>query len=416
MYSRLKLPLLALCLAVALAAIPRTAPASDIFERLGSLTLQQNDETALPSAVVATDGAHAYFGTSVWPPRIVKVDLLNLERVDALIFSTPTPPSITTAMVSPDGQYGYFGSDNDNGIVQRVDLETFTTAGRVTLTGLGGVLSGAMSPDGSLAYFGTSSSPANVVMVDLTTMSIVETLAMEEGINRLSSAAITPDGKRGFFGTETDPASIVRVDLATMKSYESFTAKGNEMVLRTALMAPDGLHVYFGSGDSPARILKVDVDQFEQVETLTLEEGFGSPGFDGEYMVRASAISADGKYAYFGTHAVPGRVVRVDLEAFERVDALTLPDNEVLLRSAAMSPDGTRVYFGTGASPGRVVEIRVDQILTGEQRSAGDLNASGCTDFADFLLMLDLWGRFIDGAPIGFSEFLGLLQNWRGAC
>ncbi len=409
MVSKRSSLLWAVCLILTL--FPAAAIASDIFERLRSVTLQPIDETALPSAVVAPDGAHAYFGTTVWPTRIVKVDLLNLQRVGSLVIGSTDNP-ITTAMISPDGRYGYFGSDTPNGTLTRVDLETFTTAGSVSLPGLGGVLSGVMSPDGNHAYIGTSSSPAHVVMIDLVSMQVVESLAMQEGINRLSSAAITPDGKHAFFGTETSPASIVRVELTTLKEYDAFTAKGGEMVLRTAVMSPNEPFVYFASGDSPSRILKVGVERFEQMDTLLLQEGPG-PGFPGEDMVRSSAITPDGRFAYFGTHTVTARVVKVDLEKFERVGALTLPNDEAFLRSGDVSPDGSRVYFGTGGSPGRVVEIRVDQILPEEARAIGDLDNNGCLDFRDFVLVLELWGFFIDGTPIGFQEFLALLEHWR---
>ena len=48
----------------------------------------------------------------------------------------------------------------------------------------------------------------------------------------------------------------------------------------------------------------------------------------------------------------------------------------------------------------------------GAWRLRGDLNNDGCTDFADFLLLLENWGQLWEGIVIDFSDFLALLENW----
>ena len=48
----------------------------------------------------------------------------------------------------------------------------------------------------------------------------------------------------------------------------------------------------------------------------------------------------------------------------------------------------------------------------GAWRLRGDLNNDGCTDFADFLLLLENWGQLWEGVVMDFSDFLALLENW----
>lgn len=49
-------------------------------------------------------------------------------------------------------------------------------------------------------------------------------------------------------------------------------------------------------------------------------------------------------------------------------------------------------------------------------RELGDFNSDGCTDFADFIFLLENWGEDIDGEPMGFEDFLALLENWGHGC
>jgi PKD repeat protein len=75
-----------------------------------------------------------------------------------------------------------------------------------------------------------------------------------------------------------------------------------------------------------------------------------------------------GDFAYFGTH-LPGKVVRIDLADFRRVDALKpyIPqwDAHVAgLRGGVMHPDGHFAYYGTPEIPGWAVGVDLVSFAT----------------------------------------------------
>jgi len=66
------------------------------------------------------------------------------------------------------------------------------------------------------------------------------------------------------------------------------------------------------------------------------------------------------KSNYFGTISTnPGKIVKIALSNFSRVNALTLESGESGLASAVVDPAGDFAYFGTWTDPGAVAMIFV---------------------------------------------------------
>jgi hypothetical protein len=105
---------------------------------------------------------------------------------------------------------------------------------------------------------------------------------------------------------------------------------------------------------------------FERVGGLTLPTG--------EDRLTSAVMDPAGRFAYFGTQTVPGRVVKVDLATSTHVATLTLAAGEDYLLSAVIDPAGRYAYFGTYTSPGRVVKIDLDSFTRVGARTlaAGD--------------------------------------------
>ncbi len=79
---------------------------------------------------------------------------------------------------------------------------------------------------------------------------------------------------------------------------------------------------------------------------------------------------------------------------------------------------GQVVLFG-----GHDGELLNDTWLYGPQyeippgaRAVGDFENTGCTDFQDFIFLLENWGEEIDGNVLGFDDFITLLENWGEGC
>lgn len=329
------------------AAASTGAVSASTFERVGAIVLASGEQE-LNSAVIAPDGAHAYFGTFTAPGRIVKVDLATFERVDALTLATGENV-LQAGVIDPDGRFAYFGTYTDPGMVVKVDLLTFERVAALTFEDEGQVLSALMAPDGSFAYFGTADSPGKIVKVDLSTFQPAGVLELAEALG--GGAAIDPAGTSAFVTTRLgSPGALLKVDLASFEQVDSVELVADQQVgpaLAAVAVDPAGTAAYVATYTSPAKVLKVDLGTFTLVGTLTLGTG-------DEYL-RTAVIDPAGAYAYFG--ALFNRVIRVDLTNFERLDAVALNSDEFPW-SAVMDPIGGFMYLGTVASsPGKVVKI-----------------------------------------------------------
>lgn len=179
-----------------------------------------------------------------------------------------------------------------------------------------------------------------------------------------ASAVVDPAGRYAYFGTGTPPGQVVKVDLQTLERIGAVMLPGGEgeepeKYLYSAVIDPAGRYAYFGTGTYPGKVVKIDLQSFERVSAITLEPG--------EEVLRAAVIDPAGQFAYFGTDSFPAHVVKIDLGSFERVGALDL--NEGILTSAVMDPAGQFAYFGL--SVGFVAKVDLasftltDSIYTG---------------------------------------------------
>lgn len=142
--------------------------------------------------------------------------------------------------------------------------------------------------------------------------------------------------------------------------YEVLTFEPGEDGLSSVVFDSVAGFAYFGTCGDQGRIVRVDLSTFQRVDALVLEAG--------EDCLRAAVLEPASRTAYFGTSNGPGRVVKIDLETFERVEAITFEPGEGPLVSAVFHPESGLAYFGTSTTPGRIVELdlatfrRVDAI------------------------------------------------------
>jgi hypothetical protein len=230
----------------------------------------------------------------------------------------------------------------------------------------------------------------------------------------LASAVVDPGGRYAYFGTSTPPAQIIKVDLQTLQRVDAITLPGGsgedvESFLFAGVIDPAGHFAYFGTGSYPAKIVKIDLDHFERVDALTLDLG--------EDVTRSAAIDPAGHFAYFGTDTEPVHIVKIDLTTFERVGAIDPdPTLSYVDSAAAIDPSGQFAYFGVQF--GSIVKIdlanfaRVGSVDTG----VGTLLASALVDhngqFAYFSTE-DAPGRIVklDLASFTVSDMLTLASG-----
>ncbi len=75
-----------------------------------------------------------------------------------------------------------------------------------------------------------------------------------------------------------------------------------------------------------------------------------------------------------------------------------------------VAPSGAVAVTGKGGLMGGMVTVLYSGV---SGREVGDFNGDGCTDFADFVFLLENWATLALGEPaIGFGDFLAMLENW----
>jgi DNA-binding beta-propeller fold protein YncE len=226
---------------------------------------------------------------------------------------------------------------------------------------------------------------------DLPPFERIGSLTLDPGEDQLSSAVIDPAGDFAYVGTT---AGVVKIDLAAFARVGVVPAPSPQ----AGVVDPAGKYAYFAMPFMvPGRVIKIDLDTFEKVDELTLELG--------ESFFRAGVIDPTGRYAYFGTSGprpLPGqpgyiaRLVRVDLQTFERAGALAMPSYAYEIASAAVAPDGRYAYVGANTT-GFPVVLRVDL-----DTFAGD-------DIAALSVSETSWAGPVAVDPTGAFAYFGTL-------
>ena len=308
-------------------------------------------------------GDYAYVATSTSPLRILKVDLASFQVVDRVTLAEGEN-GVVAGVIDPEGRYAYVATLTRPPRVVKVDLDALTRVGAIAFEGnLEWSNAGAvMDPAGRHAYF--AGRDRRLMRIDLDDFS----WDPDEGVLELSwggtsgphTAVIDPDGSHAYFPMQqgTGEPVLVKVDLGAFEEVGTLAlpaASGMSPIngqAASSAVAPDGSHAYFSHYNAPTRISKVDLDAFALVDALELEAF--------EFHAAATLVSPDGAYAYLGVgpFSTANSVVKVDLDAFERLGVLRMPNNtERNFKSGAIAPDGSRAYFGASTNPGRLVEI-----------------------------------------------------------
>ncbi len=197
------------------------------------------------------------------------------------------------------------------------------------------------------------------------------------GIGILLNSILGPVG----WSAANASARVVKVDLVREQRIASLPLHNGDLPAG-ALITFGERRGFLGTDSVPGRVIELNLDTFERAGEITLPAG--------EDRLVSGAVGPGGEFAYFGTNTTPGRVVKIELEEFERADALTLPLGENELRVALMAPEGDAVYFATSGYPARLVRIdletfeRTDSLLLEEGEGdivSGFLSPEGDTAY-----------------------------------
>jgi len=260
---------------------------------------------------------------------------------------------------SVDGQHGYFATSSVPAEIVKVDLETFEFIDSITLEpGESGLRSGFISPDGEYAYFGTATSPGRVIRVSLETFERKDALELEDGMDSLRAGFVDHQGQYGYFGTYTTPGQLVRIDLEAFEPAGAIEMDidSNERNITRSVIDPEGEFAYLTTSRGvevgtvpPAHVIKIELEAFERVDAITLGPG--------EHWLSSVHMDPAGEYIWAVNSMSTGRVARIGLDPFERIDTLVLPSEDERIQSGVIDASGNFAYLGTRTDPPRVVKV-----------------------------------------------------------
>lgn len=227
--------------------------------------------------------------------------------------------------------------------------------------------------DGYL-YAGRRTSPAKVYKIDPLTMTTVAIWTAPSGMN--SARGLTALGDFLYATLDTLPARIYAIDPSTMTTvdpwigpiavdcgnslacdenyiYITFIASGPSEVYKIGPVPPlaylitacrDSSYAYFAANMDPGRVAKIDLDAFSHVDTLIFDEGDSYP--------QSCALKSGN--ALFGLFKDPGRIVQVELAGFTEAAKQDFVAGEAYFRGGAPNTKGS---FCCRLTPGKLVNI-----------------------------------------------------------
>jgi hypothetical protein len=278
---------------------------------------------AYPNSVRSTDGRYLYAVTYGMPSKIVTVRLSDFSVINTY---TTSLNRVRGAAVGPS-----IASDAA-GVTEGIVLASDETPSKVVRVrvGAGGIPSSESSP-----YI----------------------LSGSEG--NASSVALDASGENAIIGS-TD-TKLLRLQLSDMSRLNFSQYSGGASVLRRVIQPSDRSFAYFSSyGGSSGIILKV------RTSDMAVVSDSGAPP------LYASGISADGVYGIFATVGVPSTVFRLRLSDFSLEGSYMLSYALQNVHSIAVSADGSYAYVGSHTRPSRLEEVRMSD---GEQSNVIEIGS-----------------------------------------
>ena len=200
-------------------------------------------------------------------------------------------------------------------------------------------------------------------------------ITLNPGENYLRSAVLWEgpsivDGY-AYFGTGTSPGNVVGVRTRGSPGLSDWFGRvgvlnlgSGENDLRSAVIDPVHGYAYFGTHTLPGRVVKINFLGLSRVDALTL--------LMGEYNLDCAVIDTAKGFAYFGASAVPSRIVKINLSSFSRVGGLILEAGEDLVQCGVIDTAKGFAYFGTYY--GTIVKINLSTFTRSDHLATSSEN------------------------------------------
>ncbi|GEM_PF-5723855 len=305
------------------------------------------DESPLFCSTYDPDTGIAYYGTYQEPAKIIRVNLPDFFRIDRLEFSH-VEKSVGTLLTRPSTHHLFAGITNaDPASVVKIDSEEFIRDSSVSCApGFSNLRCGMVDSSGDFAYFATFDSPSQIIKVNLNLMTIVGNLTTSADYLRCVTG--NPASNRIYFAGSSH---VIELDLTQFKTGPDITLLPEEQPVSCATYDTVRNHAYFCCNTDPGRIVRIDLDPFQRIDSLILDSNIAYI----QTAILASEI--DSLFACSGG-TIP-HIAQIDLDLFTQTDSLTLDSEIQNVRCAAFNPIKNVIYWGTYTSPAWISVMNV---------------------------------------------------------
>ena len=266
---------------------------------ISELLLLNVDEVNLQAIAASSDGMFLFVGCLSSPGRVVKINVADFRRVDAITLASGENIVVALAV---SGNFLYAGCLLSPGKVVRIAIDTWAIVGPTITFASGEDNVVALAVSGNFLYAGCLGFPGKVVRIAIDTWAIAgPTITFASFENDVRALAVS--GNFLYAGCATSPGRVVRIAIDTWAIAGptiTFAAGENNLVA----LAVSGNFLYAGCNVSPGRVVKID-----PISLLVLFSRLQSADIGGRFTVRAGLVCAEADparpvdYAADGNHA-----------------------------------------------------------------------------------------------------------------
>lgn len=216
---------------------------------------------------------------------------------------------------------------------------------------------GAINTSGHRAYYVDEviSGPFRFVEVDLVNQVRTRGLILPQAQSSAPRVMLSPNGQYAYitYGTGlTTGCVLLEIDLITFTAKRSVQMNNDETFSYHGVIEPQGryafINAYPNGAPSSAKVIRIDLNTMQRVDAIPLS-----------YRAIGVVMDPQGQYAYFTENSNPPKIERINLTNFTFGGGLQLLAGESPYTALAIDPLGQFLYYGTNTTPGQIVKINL---------------------------------------------------------
>lgn len=358
-------------------------------------------QTAFVGAVMDASATYAWFGTYTDPGVIIKVELESFSRVGSVTL-LPGENRVTCGGIDSSGVFGFFGTAPEAALapIVQINLDTMERVGALWPRDARLMTSATIDASSDAMYLSSFSFPYTVDKINISASIAADAISSRftsrlalapgegEGWLRAGITYGPPDGSgpHAFFGSQLSPGLVISLRVADMHRVDSLTLPSGEEHLTCAAVDTQTGRGYFGTASTPGVIVQVALHNpgLQRLSSLVLPPGVGKLSF--------IVVQPSGQYLLAGASVIPGIIVRVALSNFSVDRLLTLGPGADEPSCGVLDGSGQFLFVGTRTAPGRIITVRVADMTQQAElalQAGHDFLRAAAVDVAAGLV---LWG------------------------